>query len=439
MNELSRLDTIASDQVKTTFVSLISHELRSPLHGILGSIQFLQDSLLDSFQVTMLNSMAACGQTLLDTIDHVLDYSKVNEPSQNVLSKRLKGTKTICLSSKPLKTHRPTITASPHPAVDLGLATEEVVEAVFAGQSYQAISDVLDVGTISPLESRNADHDSSFFQIPVKRKSCFIVLDVEDQDWSFCLPIGAWRRILMNIFGNALKFTESGHIKVSLRANRSKGPERFTYVTVSVGDTGPGISQEFLANKLFQPFSQENPHVNGTGLGLSIVRQIIENIGGKVEVTSNISEGTQVVVKLALPRSQTPQIDSPQRVTFLSALPRLQGRKICILHQTIPKTPDEKSTHNASELFTATLGTTLTRSLNMEVIHTTKWTGHDADIVICPEPSFDYLAAIRNTQNLSARAPVTIFVATDGLEAATLRSDARILSKESVVEIITQP
>ncbi|KAF2793794.1 hypothetical protein K505DRAFT_35491 [Melanomma pulvis-pyrius CBS 109.77] len=439
MNELSRLDTIASDQVKTTFVSLISHELRSPLHGILGSIQFLQDSLLDSFQVTMLNSMAACGQTLLDTIDHVLDYSKVNEPSQNVSSKRLKGTKTICLSSKPLKTQRPTITASPHPAIDLGLATEEVVEAVFAGQSYQAISDILDDGVISPQESRNTDHDSSFFQIPVKRKSCFIVLDVQDQDWSFCLPIGAWRRILMNIFGNALKFTESGHIKVSLRANWSKGPEKFTYVTVSVGDTGPGMSQEFLANKLFQPFTQENPHANGTGLGLSIVRQIIENIGGKVEVTSNISEGTQVVVKLALPRPQIPQIDSPQRIAFLSVLPRLRGRKICILHQISPKTPDERSTHNASELFTATLGTTLTRPLNMEVIHTTEWTGHNADIVICPEPSFDYLAAIRNTQKLSGRAPVTIFVATDGLEAATLRSDARILSKESVVEIITQP
>jgi hypothetical protein len=273
-----------------------------------------------------------------------------------------------------------------------------------------------------------------------KRKTCFIILDIEEQDWSFCLPIGAWRRILMNIFGNALKFTQSGHIKVSLRANRSKGTEGFTHVTVTVIDSGQGMSSEFLANKLFQPFSQENPlHSGGTGLGLSIVRQTIDQIGGKVEVTSNISKGTLVTVKLAISRPETPQIDSPRRTAYLAALPRLQSRKICILHQVCPEMPGEIITHTASELFTTVLGTTLAKSLNMEVIHTTEWVGHNADIVICPEPSFDYLAAIRNSRYASARAPVTIFVATDGLEAATLRSDTRILSKESVVEIITQP
>jgi signal transduction histidine kinase len=440
MNELSRLDTIASDQVKTTFVSLISHELRSPLHGILGSIQFMQDSPLDSFQVTMLNSMAACGQTLLDTIDHILDYSKVNETIQNVSSKKLKGTKTVCLSSKPLKSLRASIPVVQHPALDLGLATEEVVEAVYAGLSYRAISNTSDDdGTMSPYNARVGDDEELFPTIPLKRKSCFIILDIENLDWNFCLPIGAWRRILMNIFGNALKFTESGHIKVSLRANQSKGADGFTHITVSIVDTGMGMSPDFLANKVFQPFSQENPHSSGTGLGLSIVRQIIEKIGGKVDVTSNLGKGTLVVVKLALPRLETPQLDAPQRSPFMAALPRVKGRKICILHQTRPEATSELNTHNALELFSNTLGTTLKNFLHMEVVHTSDWEGHDADLVICPEPSFQYLATIRAQQNAVTRAPVVIFVATDGLEAATLRSDARILSKKSVVEIITQP
>jgi CheY-like chemotaxis protein len=75
----------------------------------------------------------------------------------------------------------------------------------------------------------------------------------------------------------------------------------------------------------------------------------------------------------------------------------------------------------------------------MEVVKTTEWEGHHADIVICPELSFDYLATIRERRVHGQRAPVTIFVGMDALEAATLRSDVRVTNRESVVEIITQP
>jgi|TARA_R110002003_G_scaffold52_20_gene4498 hypothetical protein len=75
----------------------------------------------------------------------------------------------------------------------------------------------------------------------------------------------------------------------------------------------------------------------------------------------------------------------------------------------------------------------------MHVVQTGKWDGHDCDIVIVPELSFEYLAAIRRARINGGRAPVTIFVAMDALEAATLRSDARVQKRESVVEIMTQP
>jgi hypothetical protein len=68
MRELSRLDALALNHLKTTFVASISHELRSPLHGILGTLEFIKDTQLDSFQISMFNSLNACGQTLLDTI-----------------------------------------------------------------------------------------------------------------------------------------------------------------------------------------------------------------------------------------------------------------------------------------------------------------------------------------------------------------------------------
>jgi hypothetical protein len=89
--------------------------------------------------------------------------------------------------------------------------------------------------------------------------------------------------------------------------------------------------------------------------------------------------------------------------------------------------------------FTNTLSTTLQKHLKMDVVRTTEWKGHDADIVIVPELSFDYLASIRRSRINGERAPVTIFVAMDAMEAATLRSDARIRNKESVVEVMTQP
>jgi hypothetical protein len=75
----------------------------------------------------------------------------------------------------------------------------------------------------------------------------------------------------------------------------------------------------------------------------------------------------------------------------------------------------------------------------MNVIRTAQWDAHDSDLVIVPELSFAYLKSIRKSRSNGSKAPVTIFVAMDGLEAATLRSDWRIRSKESVVEIMTQP
>ncbi|KAJ4365128.1 hypothetical protein N0V83_008746 [Neocucurbitaria cava] len=432
MRELSRLDAVALNQAKTTFVASISHELRSPLHGILGTLEFINDTSLDSFQTSMLNAMNACGKTLLDTVDHVLDYAKISETSRNVSSRRLKDANTVRISSKPLKSGR-------HKDVpfDLCVATEEVVEAVFSGSSYVPVRGApIETASLLSAESPN----------PVeKRKTCYIVLDMTaKEELIYNFPVGSWRRIVMNIFGNALKYTSSGYIYVSLQASESnKAADSLTTITLNVIDTGPGMSATFLANRAFQPFSQEDSHASGTGLGLSIVKQIIETTGGKIEVRSDHSSGTRFTVKVALTKPDISDISaSPQRGQFLSYLPRLEGRRICILHKKVGQTADTSDISRIDEgliRFTNSLATTLEKHLKMQVFQTSNWEGNDTDIVICPELSFEYLSSIRRRRVNNERAPVTILVAMDGLEAAVLRSDARVLNRESVVEIMTQP
>lgn len=275
------------------------------------------------------------------------------------------------------------------------------------------------------------------------RKNCYIVLDMaHENDWVRCFPIGAWKRIVMNLFGNAIKYTDNGHIIVSLRAGEFKGSDNTATVTLSVKDSGAGMSPSFLANRAFQPFSQENPHSSGVGLGLSIVRQIIETSGGKMEVSSEPSVGTNFTVKLALPKPTTLPAPIARKTDFASAVERLAGRRVCILHNKhVSPSEASESFGNSGGLsrFTDALAYTLKNHLNMTVVQTEKWSGHDADLVICPEPSFVYLDTIRRRRSAGERAPVTVFIAMDALEAATFRSDVRVKNKESVVEIMSQP
>jgi len=200
MRELSRLDAISMSEAKTTFVASISHELRSPLHGILGTLEFMKDTPLDSFQTSMMNSLNACGSTLLDTINHVMDFSKLtsSDSRQNSSSRRLQNSNTIRLSSKSIRRSQTEDTA-----FDFSIATEEVVEAVFSGASYLPVASRL---MEAPPITLNAPLGSK-----LSCKICFIIIDIPYmEDWIYCFDVGSWRRVVMNLFGNAIKYTQSG-------------------------------------------------------------------------------------------------------------------------------------------------------------------------------------------------------------------------------------
>ncbi|KAL2867044.1 putative sensor histidine kinase/response regulator [Aspergillus lucknowensis] len=297
MVEHSRLESLFSDRQKGDFIGSISHELRSPLHGILAAAEFLggTSTNLDEFQVTLLETINACGRTLLDTMNQVLDYSKIVSLERKCRQSRQK-TKHPHSDikdnlSEGLDTHVPT---------DLGLLAEEVVEGVCLGHAYSRKSSLHQANPTTDMPKVGCvNHLGSQMDVEV-------VVDIVQNDWIYYTQPGALRRIIMNIFGNAMKYTEAGRVSLRLEAmetseSRRKEPTE-DLVILTVSDTGKGISEEFLRGRLYTPFAQEDTLAVGTGLGLSIVRSLVKAMHGSINIHSRPKQGTIVKVTLPLTR-----------------------------------------------------------------------------------------------------------------------------------------
>ena len=180
-------------------------------------------------------------------------------------------------------------TQAPSVKTDIAILCEEVVEGSVAGKAHI-------VRDISALDSRpssvsalqhQALQDNSTKDL---NRGVAIILDFDYQkNWNFVTQPGALRRILMNVLGNALKYTEVGYVKVCLSVERSptsEADERPSIISLSISDTGKGISRSFLRTRLFRPFNQENHLSTGCGLGLSIVKSLVTTLNGTLEVQS---------------------------------------------------------------------------------------------------------------------------------------------------------
>jgi len=178
MSEVAKLDTAMADRAKSDLLNSISHELRSPLHGILGSIECLESSELDPLQHGLVETVDTCGRTLLDTINHLLDFSKINNFTRNK-SKRQKDpeTRQADMLSLDSTVHLPTI-------------TEEALETVFAG--YSSSLDSYDDTNFSYAKAKDSLH----------HRNVEVVVDIEAKDhenWLLCTERGAWKRLVMNL------------------------------------------------------------------------------------------------------------------------------------------------------------------------------------------------------------------------------------------------
>ncbi|KAF2641630.1 hypothetical protein P280DRAFT_469219 [Massarina eburnea CBS 473.64] len=300
-SEVARWNAQKADRAKTTFIASISHELRSPLHGILGSVEFLRDAVTSAYQQSLVSSIETCGKTLLDTIDHVLDYAKINKLRSASVRRKQRG------EGRSRRVPADNSILGVTTVFNLAQLVEEVCDTVCAGHNFRKTQDVHnaifhDQGSRSRANSSfNGDGGSSNSAVE-KNDRVVVTLNVAPfMPWIVRSQPGALRRVVMNLVGNSLKYTEAGYITVSLAQNRERTTSQAVEFDISVEDSGRGMSTDYQSTKLFAPFSQEDPFSNGTGLGLSIVKQIVESLKGQVHVHSTLTVGTKITVTLRLP------------------------------------------------------------------------------------------------------------------------------------------
>lgn len=299
MAEVHRLGALFADRAKSDLLSGLSHELRSPLHGIFGTAELLNDTVIDALQRGFIHTISSCAYTLLGSINQLLEHASINDVRPNSVAKSpVGGVHRIPVDRKVaarLSSHSGK--SDVDTCVELDATLEDTIETVFAGYSFfsSSRSPLWDIADASTLDSKHPDAWGG-----VK-----VVLDIDHRpSWKFLTQPGAWQVILTNIFGNALKFTQNGYIHISMKASPAKfgnGREvTSSAITVTVKDTGSGIDPDFLKNGLFTAFSQEDSMTTGNGLGLNITRRILLSLGGDIQVKSEKNVGTEVVATVTL-------------------------------------------------------------------------------------------------------------------------------------------
>ncbi|KAK6425947.1 hypothetical protein LTR95_016181 [Oleoguttula sp. CCFEE 5521] len=285
MAEVARAEAQSVDRSKNDFISSISHELRSPLHGILGSAECLEERENDPVGQELVRSVLSCGTTLLDIINQLLQYSKLDNGAQQrhtrlrQFGNLMKASKTSVLEESVNEI------ATPEAEVMLSRLTEEAIDAACAGFDHQGL-------TTWHKEATQHSRDQNGTNVRPA-----IIVDIEDAfdpSWALHVTSGSWKRICMNLVSNSLKYTPRGCIVVTLHKNKTDGESHLTEVILSVEDTGIGMSENFQAKSLFKPFKQENSHAQGTGLGLNLVAKLAKAEGGKVVLKSQEGVGTTV-------------------------------------------------------------------------------------------------------------------------------------------------
>ncbi|GAM83827.1 hypothetical protein ANO11243_018170 [Dothideomycetidae sp. 11243] len=301
--ELVKLDTMASGQAKATFTSCISHELRSPLHGVLAGSECLLDTGLTQFQREMATTIKVAGSTLLETVNTILDFSKIN-------SRVGSGLKPAGIPS--FERADSTDSTIIH-VTDLAILTENVVNTIVAGQRYRS--------NVRVSVFSDAAHSSVVFQ----REKVQVILHISKRaSWRANVPSGTWARIVTSLVGNAVKYTKAGYVHVKLSSLGGK-------VSLAIQDTGKGISEEYQKRYMFSPFRQEDAHSAGTGLGLYIVKQLIHEIRGSIQIEGSRekNQGTKVLVDIApdlIDTNATTQ--APDDLESIPKLTRADGKPL---------------------------------------------------------------------------------------------------------------
>ncbi len=234
---------VLADRAKSEFLANMSHEIRTPMNGVLGMAELLARSELDERQKTFTDIIVKSGNALLTIINDILDFSKIDAGQ-------------LMLDPAPF---------------NLAEAIEDVATLVSTRAKEK------DLELIARVQPGLHDH--------------------------YVGDVGRIRQIITNLLGNAVKFTEAGHVLIDV-TGREDGD--VTLLHVSVTDTGIGIPQDKLQH-VFDKFSQVDASSTrrheGTGLGLAITSRLVAMMDGEIGVTSKEGEGSTFWFTIRLPRA----------------------------------------------------------------------------------------------------------------------------------------
>ncbi|KAJ5767216.1 uncharacterized protein N7511_004832 [Penicillium nucicola] len=426
MAEVHRLGAHFSERAKSDLLAGLSHELRSPLHGIFGTTELLSDTMTDALQRGFVHTIGACAFTLL-----VCQHKRRSAE----LRRETPGGGQIKSFTEP----NPTKERPSYGKVDvdsyfeLDSAVEDVIESVFSGFTFFD-------------NSRSPLRGISGFTLPKKpvitQTGVKVILDIEcAKSWKFSTRPGAWHVILSNILGNALKFTQAGYIHVSLKAtpveHRLSGEVSRSEVTVAVKDTGCGIDPDYLRNGLFTAFSQEDSMTTGNGLGLNITRRIVSSLGGVVHVNSEQHVGTEVITVVTLDHAS--ELDTPDgldtRVSVSMTKTLVQGKTIGILGLGTSEL-DTACCESLQKLCRDWLG------MSVSLVAPSQMQFDHCDVYISPHEFLDLgnleIKSIAPGPNTKFTSPVIVICSTPRI-ALSMSTHAQIRGDTDVFEFISQP